>query len=81
MDTTKPGEVSQAKTIEQEIDELQGIVATLEKNALGLEESLELFERGVALVQSTEKRIADVETRLEILTKRGGKVEPEPLGR
>ncbi len=72
---------SAAKTIEQDLDDLEKIVAHLEKDTMGLEESINLFEKGVALSESAKKRLEEAETRVDILMKRGGKVEAEPFGK
>ncbi len=76
---TKPE--SGAKSLEQELDELQEIVTQLETDSLGLEESIALYEKGVALSESAKKRLDEAETRIEILSKRGNKIEPEPFGK
>ena len=44
-----------------------------------LEESLALFEKGVALSESCRKRLEDAETKVEILLRKGRKLEAEPL--
>lgn len=76
MADTKPdGATSPGKTIEAEIEELQKIVAQLEENKDKLEESLALYERGVALSQNIKKRITEVETKVEILAKRSRQAE------
>lgn len=76
MADTKPdGAASPGKTIEAEIEELQKIVAQLEENKDKLEESLALYERGVALSQNIKKRITEVETKVEILAKRSRQAE------
>ena len=74
-------DVSPAKTLEQDLEEVQKIVTQLEKETMGLEESITLFEKGVALSESAKKRLDEAETRVEILSKRGNKIEPEPFGR
>jgi exodeoxyribonuclease VII small subunit len=76
MPDTKPeaGD-SPGKAIEAEIEELQKIVAQLEENKDKLEESLALYERGVALSQNIKKRITEVETKVEILSKRSRQSE------
>jgi exodeoxyribonuclease VII small subunit len=66
---------SPSKTIEAEIEELQKIVAQLEENKDKLEESLALYERGVALSQNIKKRITEVETKVEILARRSRQSE------
>ncbi len=75
MDTNEAQAESPAKTIEAEIDELQKIVAQLEENKEELEKSLELYERGVALSQTIKKRITEVETKVEMLSKRSRQAE------
>ncbi len=66
MDTNE----SPGKTIERELEELQELVAQLEANKDDLEQSLKIYERGVALSASIRKRIAEAETRVEMLTKK-----------
>jgi exodeoxyribonuclease VII small subunit len=51
----------------------------METGELPLEKSLELFERGVALSEACRKRLDEAETRIEILLKKGRKVEPAPM--
>jgi exodeoxyribonuclease VII small subunit len=68
-----PAEESPSKTIEAEIGELQKIVAQLEENKDDLEAALILYERGVELSTSIRNRIADVETKIEMIAKRGQK--------
>jgi exodeoxyribonuclease VII small subunit len=64
---------------EKELDELEAVVKKLESGDLPLEESLKLFERGVALSDSCRKQLDEAETRVEILLKRGSKVIAEPF--
>jgi exodeoxyribonuclease VII small subunit len=51
----------------------------LEAGDLPLERALELFERGVALSDSCRKQLEEAETRVEMLMKRNGKMQPEPF--
>jgi exodeoxyribonuclease VII small subunit len=81
MATRKETEPESARTIEQEIADLQAIVEQLEGDTLGLEESIALYEKGVHLSESVRKRIEEAELKVELLSKRGGKVEPEPFAR
>ncbi len=48
---------------------LEQIVTTLEAGTLPLEESLKVFEEGVALARRCAKYLDDAERRIEILTK------------
>ncbi len=59
------------KDFETAIKELESIVQTLERGDLPLEQSLELFERGVRLSRFCHTRLEDAERRIEILTERG----------
>lgn len=66
-----------AAPFEQSLGELEEIVKQLESSDMPLEKSIELFERGVKLSDECRKQLLDAETRVEILMKRGSKVEPE----
>ena len=59
------------KDFESAIKELESIVDTLERGDLPLEQSLQLFERGVQLSRFCHTRLEDAERRIEILTERG----------
>ena len=65
------------KDFETAIKELESIVDTLERGDLPLEQSLELFERGVRLSRFCHTRLEDAERRIEILTA-GGERQPAP---
>ncbi|MEG1097626.1 MAG: exodeoxyribonuclease VII small subunit [Raoultibacter sp.] len=47
--------------------ELDGIVGLLESNTLELEESLQRYERGVALLAALRTRLADAQQKVEVL--------------
>ncbi len=66
-------------TFEQSLDELESVVKQLDSGDLPLEQSLALFERGVALSEACRKQLEEAETRVEILMKRGDKVAPAPF--
>ena len=59
------------KDFESAIGELETIVKTLEAGDLTLEQSLELFERGVQLSRFCHTRLEDAERRVEILSQNG----------
>lgn len=50
------------------MNELEEIVRELESGRLSLDESLELFERGVRLVRICSSKIESAERRIESLT-------------
>ena len=58
-----------AQTFESSLDELEKIVARLETGDMALEESLELFERGVKLSRDCKDRLLKAERRIEVLTR------------
>jgi exodeoxyribonuclease VII small subunit len=59
------------KDFEAAIAELEGIVKQLEDGDLALEQSLALYERGVALSRFCHARLEEAERRIDILTERG----------
>ena len=59
------------KDFESALAELETIVKTLEDGQLPLEQSLERFERGIALSRFCHTRLEDAERRVELLTERG----------
>ena len=64
---------------EASLEELEKIVQQMEAGELPLEKSLELFERGVGLSETCRKQLDAAETRIEILLKKGRKLEPAPM--
>ena len=56
-------------TFERSLEELESIVNKLESGDLPLEDSLELFERGVKLSRKCRERLANAERRIEALMK------------
>jgi exodeoxyribonuclease VII small subunit len=62
------------------LQQLETIVKEMESGELPLERALELFERGMKLSDSCRKQLAEAETRVEILMKRAGDMQPEPFG-
>lgn len=57
------------KTFEATLAELEVIVGQLEEGDLPLEESLELFEKGIKLSRECRERLTKAERRIEILMK------------
>jgi len=51
----------------QALTELETIVAALESGQLELEDSLSRYERGVALLQSLQTKLADAQQRVTML--------------
>ena len=68
------------KDFESAVGELETIVKTLEGGEISLEQSLQLFERGVLLSRFCHTRLEDAERRVEILTEQGERqAAPNPL--
>jgi exodeoxyribonuclease VII small subunit len=61
------------------LDQLENIVKEMETAELPLDRALELFERGVKLSADCRKQLEDAETKVEILMKRAGEVQPQPF--
>lgn len=68
------------KSFENCLDQLEKVVKELESGDLQLERSLALFEQGMALSESCRKQLEEAETRIELLIKKDGKIQPEPFG-
>ena len=61
------------------LDELEKVVKELEGGDLPLERSLELFEKGMSLSDTCRKQLEEAETRVEMLIRKEGKIQPEPF--
>ena len=59
------------KDFEAALTELDTIVKKLEEGDIPLEQSLQLFERGVQLSRFCHARLEEAERRIEILNERG----------
>jgi exodeoxyribonuclease VII small subunit len=68
-------------SFELALKELEGIVETLEKGEVALEQSIAMYERGKALKDHCEARLRAAELRVEqIVQGRDGRVTTEPAG-
>ena len=56
-----------ATSFEKSVQGLDSIVEKMESGELNLEQSLELFERGVKLTRECRKILDDAEKKIEIL--------------
>jgi exodeoxyribonuclease VII small subunit len=54
------------KTFEECLSELESVVEQLESGDMPLEQSLDLFERGVAITKECRKRLETAARRIEI---------------
>jgi exodeoxyribonuclease VII small subunit len=51
----------------------------MESGELPLERALELFEKGMQLSESCRKQLEEAETRIEMLIRKGDKIQTEPF--
>lgn len=68
-----------AETFEKSLESLEELVRELEAGDKGLDESLALFEKGVTLSKELAKRLEDAKTKVEALSKEGGKLVKKPF--
>jgi len=73
-----PEEQTSPLTFEKSLEELEKTVKELEKGDLPLERSLALFESGMRLSADCKRVLEEAETRVELLTKRGGETVAVP---
>jgi exodeoxyribonuclease VII small subunit len=60
-------EAPDERPFEEQLDELDSIVATLEEGKLPLDEALTLYERGMRLAQACQRRLDDAALRVSRL--------------
>ena len=61
------------------LQNLEAIVKEMESGELPLERAIDLFERGMQLSAACRRQLEEAETRVEILTRRAGEVQPQPF--
>ena len=61
------------------LQELEQIVKEMEGGDLPLERALELFEKGMKISDNCRKQLEEAETRVEVLVRKGDRVQPEPF--
>jgi exodeoxyribonuclease VII small subunit len=64
---------------EECLQRLEKIVQELEQGEVSLEKSLTLFEEGMQLSSDCRKELEEAEGKVEILLKKNGKLQAEPL--
>jgi exodeoxyribonuclease VII small subunit len=82
MPDAPPSVTSQSNaplTFEAGLEQLESIVKEMESGELPLERALELFEKGMKLSETCRKQLEEAETRVEILTRRAGEMQPQPF--
>jgi exodeoxyribonuclease VII small subunit len=66
-------------SFESGLEELEKIVKEMESGELPLERALELFEKGMSVSATCRKQLEEAESRVEILIRKGEKVQAEPF--
>jgi exodeoxyribonuclease VII small subunit len=74
-----PDQPPPTPTFEAALAELEQVVKELEGGDMPLERSLQLFERGMELSELCRNMLDHAEQRVEILTRRREKLEPQPF--
>ena len=71
---------NESERFEDQLARLETIVERLEDESVGLEEALELFERGMELARSCRARLESVEARVQrLLDSDDGTTATQPL--
>ena len=66
------------KKFEKSIDELREIIEKLESGNIPLDDSLSLFEKGVKILNAANKKLSQMEKKVEILIESSnGKIKKE----
>lgn len=74
------GQPLEKLNFESALSELEGIVRSLESGKAPLEESIEAYERGIALKNHCEKKLAEARLKIEKITlSPDGAVKTEPF--
>ncbi len=60
---------AQEKKFEDELKELEDTVARIDSGELSLEDSIKAFEHGVELVRSLNRKLEEVEKKIEVLVR------------
>jgi exodeoxyribonuclease VII small subunit len=69
---------SQLYRFEQDLQELEGLVAQLEQGDISLEDALKHFARGVELSRACQKALRHAEQQVQILTTLDDQAIPAP---
>jgi exodeoxyribonuclease VII small subunit len=67
------------ETFENSLSALEELVRELEAGDRALEESLALFEKGVALSKDLNRRLEEAKTKVEALSAEGGGLVKKPF--
>ena len=80
MSETKKIQSPEEMPFEAAIARLEVIVKTMEGDSLSLDESLALYEEGVALTRRLNRELCEAEQRVQILQRTAdGEIKPAPF--
>ena len=80
MSETKKIQSPEEMPFEAAIARLEVIVKTMEGDSLSLDESLTLYEEGVALTRRLNRELEEAEQRVQILQRTAdGEIKPAPF--
>lgn len=80
MKTEEKGKVSDELSFEKAVERLEAIVEAMESGGAGLDAMVASFEEGQKLVKLCSAKLAEIERKVEILTKgTNGKAKAEPF--
>ena len=77
--TDQPRKAGESPNFEKALAELEDIVGRMESGKLGLEEMIQHFEKGQALVKFCTAKLNEVEQKIEVLVKKGEEIVAEPF--
>ncbi len=65
------------KSFEEQMEELEKIVAELENGKLNLEDSVSKFEEGIKLSKNCSKELEEAERKITMLVNKDGEMQEE----
>ena len=65
---------TKAIDFEQQLENLEALVASLESGDLSLEDSMKSFEQGIKVARECQKALKDAEQIVEVLTRQGNEL-------
>lgn len=77
--TAAPDATGQVAEFEKSLDELEQLVSRMEQGELSLDESLQSFERGIALYRSCQSALEQAELRVKLLVDPADPERAEPF--
>lgn len=79
MSKAKTAPPPQVAEFEQSLDELEQLVVRMEKGELSLDDSLQSFERGIALYRNCQGALDQAKLRVSLLLDPGAPAQAQPF--